>query len=76
MISCIFVTMIEFKPQEEYIPLISLLKALNMVESGGEAQLVVDEGLVKCNGKVELRRRFKVRPGHVVEFNGQVINVI
>lgn len=68
--------MIEFKPQEEFIPLISLLKALNLVESGGEAQQVVDAGLVKCNGKVELRRRFKVRPGSVVEFNGQVINVI
>lgn len=68
--------MIEFKPNEEFIPLISLLKALNLVESGGEAQLVVDEGLVKCDGKVELRRRFKVRPGHVVEFNGQVIKVI
>ncbi|HLT41472.1 MAG TPA: RNA-binding S4 domain-containing protein [Sphingobacteriaceae bacterium] len=68
--------MIEFKPQEEYIPLIALLKALHLVESGGEAQLVVDEGLVKCNGKVELRRRFKVRPGHIVEFNGQVVKVI
>jgi ribosome-associated protein len=68
--------MIEFKPQEEYIHLISLLKALNLVESGGEAQLVVDEGLVKCDGKVELRRRFKVRPGHIIEFNGQMITVI
>lgn len=68
--------MIEFKPHEEYIHLISLLKALNLVESGGEAQLVVDEGLVKCNGKVELRRRFKVRPGHQIEFSGQIINVI
>lgn len=68
--------MIEFKPKEDYIHLIALLKALNLVESGGEAQIVVDEGLVKCNGKVELRRRFKVRPGHIIEFNGQVITVI
>lgn len=68
--------MIEFKPKEEYIPLISLLKALNLVESGGEAQLVVDEGLVKCNGKVEFRRRCKIRAGDQVEFNGQTIKVI
>jgi len=68
--------MIEFKPESEYIPLISLLKALNMVENGGEAQAAVSGGYVKCNGEVELRKRFKVRPGHTVEFNGEIIHII
>lgn len=68
--------MIEFKIETEYIPLISLLKATGLVENGGEAQAVVSEGMVFCNGKVELRKRFKVRPGTYVEFEGHIIKVI
>jgi len=68
--------MIEFKIETEYIPLISLLKATGLVENGGEAQAVVSEGMVFCNGEVELRKRFKVRPGTLVEFEGQKIKVI
>lgn len=68
--------MIEFKIESEYIPLISLLKATGLVENGGMAQAVVAEGMVLCNGEVELRKRFKVRPGTVVEFEGQKIRVI
>lgn len=68
--------MIEFKIETEYIPLISLLKATGLVENGGMAQAVVSEGMVFCNGEVELRKRFKVRPGTLVEFEGQKIKVI
>ncbi len=68
--------MIEFKIETEYIPLISLLKATGLVENGGEAQAVVSEGMVFCNGEVELRKRFKVRPGTSVEFEGHIIKVI
>ncbi|TCK83674.1 RNA-binding S4 domain-containing protein [Albibacterium bauzanense] len=68
--------MIEFKIETEYIPLISLLKATGLVENGGEAQAVVSEGMVFCNGEVELRKRFKVRPGTSVEFEGHTIKVI
>lgn len=68
--------MIEFKIETEYIHLISLLKATGLVEHGGEAQAVVSEGMVFCNGEVELRKRFKVRPGTSVEFEGHIIKVI
>jgi len=68
--------MIEFKIETEYIPLISLLKATGLVENGGMAQAVVSEGMVLCDGEVELRKRFKVRPGTVVEFEGQKIKVV
>ncbi len=60
--------MTTFKVTGEYIQLIQLLKALNWVENGGEAQAVVSAGLVKCNGQVDRRKRLKVRPGDVVEF--------
>ncbi len=68
--------MIEFKLNGEYIHLIQLLKATNLVTTGGEAQIVVDQGEVSYNGEVDYRRRLKVKQGDVVEFNGNKITVI
>ncbi len=68
--------MIKFKLEGEFIPLIALLKATALVQSGGEAQSVVEEGLIKVNGVVEDRKRLKVRVGDKVEFLSQSIEVI
>jgi ribosome-associated protein len=68
--------MIEFKLEGEFIPLISLLKATGLVQSGGEAQTAVEDGLVKYNGSVDYRKRLKVRVNDVVDFMGQQIKVI
>ena len=67
--------MIEFQLEGEFIPLIQLLKATNLVQTGGEAQIVVSEGLVKYNGNVDTRKRLKVRKGDVVEFDNNKILV-
>lgn len=68
--------MIEFKVDGDYIPMIQLLKATNLVATGGEAQIVVDQGEVKYNGEVDYRKRLKVKRGDVVEFAGNTIKVI
>ncbi len=68
--------MIEFILEGEFIPLIQLLKATDMVSSGGEAQMVVLDGLVKYNGEIDYRKRLKVRKGDLIEFNNQQIKVI
>jgi len=68
--------MIEFKLEGEFIPMISLLKATGLVQSGGEAQTVVEDGLVKYNGAVDYRKRLKVRVGDVVDFMGKKITVV
>ncbi len=68
--------MIEFKVTGDYIPLIQLLKAANLVQTGGEAQIVVTEGEVKYNGQVDYRKRLKVKKGDVVEFRNKKIVVI
>lgn len=68
--------MIQFKLEGEFIPLIALLKATALVQSGGEAQSIVEEGLVKVNGVPESRKRLKVRVGDKVEFLSQTIAVI
>jgi len=68
--------MIEFKLEGEFIPMIQLLKAANLVQTGGEAQIVVSEGEVRYNGEVDYRKRLKVRKGDIVEFSGQKIKVL
>jgi len=68
--------MIEFKVTGDFIPLIQLLKATNLVQTGGEAQLVVTEGRVKYNSRVDYRKRLKVRKGDTVEFGNEIIRVI
>ncbi|MDF3076672.1 MAG: RNA-binding protein [Sphingobacteriaceae bacterium] len=67
--------MINFKLEGEFIPLIQLLKATNLVQTGGEAQNIVADGLVFYNGEVDYRKRLKVKRGDVVEFEGQKIVV-
>lgn len=59
------------KIETEYIKLDSFLKAVNLVGSGGEAKLVVADGLVRVNGQVETRRGRKLRPGDRVEVGGE-----
>ena len=68
--------MIEFKVTGDFIPMIQLLKAVNLVQTGGEAQIVVSEGEVKYNGQVDYRKRLKVKAGDIVEFGGETIKVI
>ena len=67
--------MIEFELNTEYIELIKLLKLLQLVESGGQAKMVVDDGWVKLNGEVEFRKRAKIRVGDIVDFDGQIIKI-
>jgi ribosome-associated protein len=69
-------TMIEFKLNGDFIPMIQLLKAAGLVQTGGEAQIAVTEGEVSYNGQVDYRKRLKVKQGDLVEFRGNKIMVI
>ncbi len=62
--------------ESEFIPLDKLLKFMLLVSSGGEAHAVIQDGLVKVNGKVEYQKRKKMRIGDKAEFNGQRIEVV
>ncbi|MBL4668764.1 MAG: RNA-binding S4 domain-containing protein [Flavobacteriales bacterium] len=64
-----------FSLTTEYIELIKLLKLLNLVESGADAKIVVEEGLVKYNGEVEFRKRKKLRAGDTVIFQNNTITI-
>ncbi|MFT4825984.1 MAG: ribosome-associated protein [Halioglobus sp.] len=60
----------------EPVELYKILKFEGMVPSGGEAKMVVANGLVSVNGAVETRKRKKIVSGDVIEFNHETIRVL
>lgn len=66
----------ELREDDDFIPLIALLKAVGIVESGSEAQDVVAAGLVRRNGEIELRKRAKLIHGDIIEFEDYRIIVV
>lgn len=67
--------MIKFKIDTEYIELIKLIKATSISESGAQAKIFVEDGIVFRNGEVETRKRAKIRPGDKIEIFDEVIIV-
>ena len=59
----------------EFIKLQDLLKFANLVETGGMAKECVQGGEVLVNGEVCTMRGKKIRPGDVVEFDGEQLTV-
>ena len=59
----------------EFIKLQDLLKYANLVETGGMAKECVQCGETKVNGEVCTMRGKKIRPGDVVEFDGEKLTV-
>ncbi len=55
------------KIDTDYIELQQLLKKENIVGSGGEAKIMIKEGMIKVNGKIETRRGRKLYPNDIVE---------
>ena len=62
--------MTEITITTEFIKLQDLLKLANLVGTGGEAKLLIADGLVKVNGEVCTMRGKKLRPGDTITFNG------
>ena len=59
----------------EYIKLQDLLKLAGLTYTGGEAKVMVQEGLVTVNGEVCTMRGRKIRPGDTVEVEGKTLEV-
>ena len=61
--------------KDEYIKLGQLLKLAGLVDSGVDAKIVIQEGLVKVNGETDTRRGKKIVPGDIVEYQGNQVKV-
>lgn len=59
----------------EFIKLQDLLKLANLVGTGGEAKIVIQNGDVSVNGEVCTMRGKKIRPGDMVTFDGKELTV-
>ena len=62
--------------KDDFIKLGQLLKLADLVSSGVEAKIVIQNGEVKVNGEIETRRGKKIYPQDVVEFDGHQVTVI
>ncbi len=67
---------IDFEIRGEFITLDRLLKAVGLADSGGRAKTMVAEGYVQVDGRDELRKTAKIRPGQVVALTGTRIRVL
>ena len=59
----------------EPVELYKILKFEGMVATGGEAKLVISEGLVQVNGKIETRKRKKIVAGDIIELEQETIRI-
>lgn len=57
------------------IQLYKLLKLESLVSSGGEAKMVIADGLVEVNGEIETRKRKQINAGDVIVFGEETIKV-
>ena len=64
------------KLREDYIKLGQALKAAGLVENGVDAKFVIQDGLVKVNGEVEVQRGKKLYDGDLVNFQGEEIKIV
>ena len=51
------------------------MKLANLVGTGGEAKIVIQNGDVSVNGEVCKMRGKKIRPGDTVAFDGKELTV-
>lgn len=63
------------KLRDDYIKLGQALKAAGLVGSGVEAKIVISEGEVFVNGKIEMQRGKKLVHGDVVSFQNETIKI-
>lgn len=61
--------------KEDFIKLGQALKVAGLVESGVDAKYVIQDGKVKVNDEIDLRRGRKLYDGDIFEFKGHKVKV-
>jgi ribosome-associated protein len=59
----------------DHIQLDQLLKATGLCPSGGFAHSEIEAGNVRVDGRVETRKRAKLRPGQRVSYAGETVEL-
>jgi ribosome-associated protein len=66
---------VKFSVDDEFVELNQLLKLVGLCDSGGAGKVIVASGKVKVDGKQELRKTAKIRPGQTVVLGDVSIKV-
>ena len=56
----------------EFITMDKLLKFSGVADTGGQAFLMVEDGIIKLNGKLVTEKRKKVFSGDIVNIDNQI----
>ena len=56
----------------EFITMDKLLKFSGVADTGGQAFLIVEDGVVRLNGQLVTEKRKKVYPGDIVDIDNQI----
>ena len=67
---------ISIREQDEFIKLGQALKKADLVSSGVEAKIVIQDGQVTVNGETELQRGKKLHDGDVSSYDGETVKVV
>ena len=67
---------VNIREEDEFIKLGQSLKKAGLVGSGVDAKMVIQEGQVNVNGKVEYQRGKKLHDGDIVTYNGETIQIV
>lgn len=67
---------INIREEDEFIKLGQALKKAGLVDSGVDAKMVIQDGLVSVDGEVELQRGKKLHGGEIVSFNGEQVKIV
>lgn len=70
-----FIEVDQIPIRDASIRLGQLLKLANVVEHGGMAREVLDAGAVTVDEEVETRRGRQIRPGEIVQLDGEVLGL-
>ena len=57
----------EIEITTEYIKLDQFLKLAAVVQTGGQAKMMIADGMIKVNGEVSIQRGKKIRKNDIVE---------
>jgi ribosome-associated protein len=60
----------------EFIELHKLIKLLDLVDTGGQAKMLIEDGLVLRNGIIETRKRAKIIKGETITIGDVTITII
>ena len=62
--------------KDDFIELYKLIKLLDLVDTGGQAKLLIEQQHVFRNGTIEERKRAKITKGDVIKIGDVEITII